>query len=155
MNRTINLSAWLLALALAGWTCNALAQTHNQAGTGTENGQQPPAVRGGLPGGLPPQTGGGQHQQSEVVQGKLIETKDFSLNGMKNKQVIARIETPERQTIFVDLGDRDTLKKLGDLKEGDWVAVTGIAGQINNRQVFFADRIAKVIDVPSEAKPRQ
>jgi len=75
-----------------------------------------------------------------TLTGEIEDLKQVRLSGMRQRHVIARIETEDGQLQAVDLGPRNQVNPLR-LQTGDWISVRGMQGSINRNRMLMAMQI--------------
>jgi hypothetical protein len=81
-----------------------------------------------------------------ALMGKLLETKEISLQGQDAKHVLAKIETPSGHIVIADLGTRQDVKDA-KLSAGEQIEVYGVVGRLNNRPLLVAEQMGEVINI--------
>jgi hypothetical protein len=79
-------------------------------------------------------------QSMTTVTGEIDDLKQVRLSGMRQRHIIARIETEDGQLQAVDLGPRDQINPLR-LQTGDWISVRGMQGSINRNKMLMAMQV--------------
>jgi hypothetical protein len=82
---------------------------------------------------------------SPMVEGKLTSVRD--VQDQSGKHVLADLQTPDGQTMTLDLGDGTAARQSLKLQNGDWIAATGTMGTVNGQQVLVADHVASVASI--------
>jgi hypothetical protein len=78
------------------------------------------------------------------IQGKVLgKSTDVDVEGDKEHRVV-RVQTRGGQTMMVDLGVTDRIPEGFEVKEGQWVIVTGRQGRLGNDNVLVAHNVANV-----------
>jgi hypothetical protein len=83
------------------------------------------------------------------IQGKVVSHKNVGVASDKEHHVL-RVQTKSGQIMDVDLGHKDRLPAGFDLKDGQWVIVTGVQGRLDNNNVLVAHNLASVYNFGAE-----
>lgn len=89
---------------------------------------------------------GQQQMQQGLISGRVTDARDVQIEGVSNEHRLVRLQTREGRQVVVDLGPEDQLNDLS-VQQGDWLAVRGQIGQINNRPVIFAQQVANIVTI--------
>ena len=104
----------------------------------------------------PQQTAAGQQNAKDedvpnnprhrAIMGKLVETREIAIQGMDDKHVLAKIETPSGHIVIADLGTRQDVKDA-HLTAGEQLEVYGVVGRLNERPLLVAEQMGEVVNI--------
>lgn len=81
-----------------------------------------------------------QTQQQAELRGQIEDWRRVSLQGDRDQHTLVKLRLQDGTSKVVDLGPNVELSRL-DLQRGDQVAVHGMKGMINGRDVLMAQRV--------------
>ncbi len=114
------------------------------AGAGSTGGQMRPG-QGEVPAAAALITAPNQRQ----IQGRVLDSREVEVDDVEHK--VVRVRTKDGQVVQVDLGDQDRLPDGLDIREQQWVIVTGVPGQLKGEQVLTARNLANVFEFEGAA----
>lgn len=82
-----------------------------------------------------------------AVIGKIDSVRFTQLQGQDRRHMLARVRSAEGGTVVVNLGDPGSWPRGTDVQPGQWLAVVGQTGTINDRVVLFAEQFGKLQNV--------
>lgn len=150
--RSTRLAVLLMVMCVGAWSLSALAEqgqtdkdaTHVKPTSPTQgtSGQHQPGMGGTAQRTLAPALMESPNEQQ--IQGKILgESKDVDVEGDKEHRIV-RVQTKDGKVVMVDLGRTDRLPDGLEVREGQWVLVTGVPGRVGNDQVLVAHNLANV-----------
>jgi hypothetical protein len=84
------------------------------------------------------------------VHGKIIDTRQVQIHGADKQHLLLKVRTTDGSTEIIDVGQREALGEHGQFSSGDWIAVSGVITQLNDRPIIVAEEFAHVTSVPRE-----
>jgi hypothetical protein len=98
----------------------------------------------------------GAVQQLQVVRGSIRDLHVVKLKEVAAKQIMAKVETQNGDTIVANLGNADTMQTRL-LRRGDQVQLVGQMGTVNGKDVLFVQSMTAqgATTNPSEASSTQ
>lgn len=77
------------------------------------------------------------------VVGRVVDTRGVSLNGVRGKHRLLKVETPQGRRVVVDMGETS---KLGNsnIAKGDRIFASGKAARIGGKPVVYARYVGEL-----------
>ncbi|QRK10929.1 hypothetical protein JQX13_13150 [Archangium violaceum] len=128
------LSAWIVAGTVVCVT-PAFAQGQQQAGGSRQQQTQMQQGEAAHQGGTGQQA---RQRGMRKVQGTILKQKEVTVRGTDRRHQVVLLETQGGRRVVVDLGS--PMRNAPQLKEGQQLQASGVAGRVGDRAVLFAQR---------------